>query len=474
MRSFLVVQLDESPVLVLFEKETGKAKTTIELTTTSDGESFGDSEDQNSDLSSNDRHTNEAAEERSAPDSEWEPKRGVHWCTGDEAVFTVDAYGARRYDNGDEDPSWCTGEEMFGDATKQSVCAYLDGMLFVATEDVVAVIRATDGTVRCSRELDVPETADLRLLIASERLYVSEGDRIIAIDVSTGAELWTHAPGDEHRSQTVQKFVDIVEGVVVTIERSDTQYVCGYDAETGTRRWAFQDRRSLTVEGVHDGTVYLDGGEVVVLALSVATGVLRWDHQFRKLAIPPDDYKRRARPDRSSINYLTLTDHGIVTSNWSGGIYLLDPATGEKEWEVYPEDPDAGPEAACRVVEDTIVRIKDTKIEGFDLDSGDQQWSFESGDLVPTDTQWGLPVASDDRLYCVDYEGVLYEIGSDGLTRIFRPDRETAHEFALDSERVYLAPHNMDTGIPAYRKAQMADGDSESDQDDSELLALKR
>lgn len=250
----------------------------------------------------------------------------------------------RRYDNGDDDPAWCTAEEMFGDATDQSVCAYLDESVFVAMEHIVVVIRATDGTVRCSREVNMSESADLRLLIRSERLYLSEGDRIIAIDVATGAEPWTHTPGDEHRSQTVQTFVDIVEGVVVTIERSDTHYVCGYDTETGARQWAFQDRRSLTVKGVHDETVYIDGGEGVVLAISAATGVLHWDNQFRELTIPPDDYKRRARPDRSSVNYLTLTDRGIVTNNWSGEIYLIDAVTGQKEREVYPEDPDAGPE----------------------------------------------------------------------------------------------------------------------------------
>lgn len=48
---------------------------------------------------------------------------------------------------------------------------------------------------------------------------------------------------------------------------------------------------------------------------------------------------------------------------------------------MYPEDPDAGPEGVCRLVEDTIIRIKDTQVEGFDLNSADQQWSFETGDF---------------------------------------------------------------------------------------------
>jgi outer membrane protein assembly factor BamB len=109
-------------------------------------------------------------------------------------------------------------------------------------------------------------------------------------------------------------------------------------------------------------------------------------------------------------------------------------------------------------VGDAVVRIKDTDVEAFDLNSGEERWAFETTEMVPTDTSWGEPVVEDDLLYFTDYNGTLYEVGSEanGLQRLCHSEDDNRRSFAVDAEHVYIASLEPSADIPAYRKAQEA------------------
>lgn len=326
----------------------------------------------------------------------------------------------------------------------------------MATRNIVCAIQTSTGEISCRYELSGGDSDDLRLLLHPETLYLSDGSELISLDVDNGKKNWTQEIGNINRNQRVTQFGGVEGDILLTVEESDTDYVCGYDVASGERLWAFQDWRGLSILRSEDGVVYVDGKNGVILCLNAATGVLRWQHQLRKLVM--EDYKSRARPDRSGVNFLTVSDEGVVTCSLLGTVYLLDPETGDKEWELFPEDSDSWAESACRVVGDAVVHIKDTKVEAFDLSSGEERWSFETSEMVPTDTSWGEPIVVDDFLYFTDYHGTLYEVGAkeNGVQRLCRSEDDERRSFAVDSKHVYIASLDPSADIPAYMKAQEA------------------
>lgn len=406
----------------------------------------------------------------------WRPKKGSHWCVGGNSLFIFDDRGVSRYSNTGNGPDWTIkgpGDNKIG---TQICCIFRDDLLFVASPSVLCAIQTDTGEVSWDYELSGENLNSLRLFVYSDALYLSEGSNIVSLYTESGDENWIQKLGREHRDQELRYFGGVENNILLTVEESDTNYVCGYDVESGKQQWRFQDRRKLNILQIYDEMVYLDGSEGEVLGLEVSNGVLKWQQEFRKLERRSGDHKVRAWHDRTAANYLTITDEGIVTANWSGSISLLDPQTGKREWEVYPEDADVGPETACRVVEDAVIRIKDTQIEAFDLTTGEERWSFETKEMVPTDTTWGKPAVADDVVYFIDYSGTLYEANPepDGLRRISHPEEETRRSFAIDSERVYVGSLDPSADIPAYRRAQEAGTESKSTADsESALLNLQ-
>lgn len=403
----------------------------------------------------------------------WNPAVGIHWCVGPNALFTFDARGVSRYPGSDGGSTWTISAPTDEASEDQRYCAFLNGVLFVVTHDIVCAIQASTGEVSWRYELSGGNSDDLQLLLHPDNLYLSDGPKLVSLDVDTGDENWTRDIGDAHRDQTVMQFGGIEGDVLLTVEESDTEYVCGYDVASGEQLWAFQDRRGLSILQSHDGAVYIDGRDGVVLCLNAATGVLRWQHRLRKLVM--ENAKSRARPERMGVNSFRVTEEGIITSSWSGTVYLLDSETGNKEWELFPENSGSGPKAACRVVGDAVVRIKDTDVEAFDLSSGEERWSFETNEMIPTDTSWGEPVVADDCLYFTDHDGTLYEVGAEanGLKRLYHSEDDERQSFAVDSEHVYIASLDPSADIPAYKKAQEATKEpTDSERSTSSLLNL--
>lgn len=390
----------------------------------------------------------------------WDPDEGVNWCVGHNALFTFDDNGVCRYSGSDGSLTW-TIEALADEASEeQRCCTFLNGVLFVATSDVLWAIQVDTGDISWRYKLDDEDSDNLRLLPYSETLYLFDGFELVSLDVDSGTEKWVREIGGAHRDQTVTQFGGIQGDILLTVEESDTSYVCGYDVSSGEQRWAFQDRRGVSILQTHDDVVYVDGTDGVVLCLNVATGVLRWQHQFMKLVM--DVYKARAQPDWGRIEYLTVTDQGVVTCNLAGTVYLLDMETGNKQWRNFPDGElpsDSGQEAVCRVVGDTVVRIKGTEVKAFDLSSGKEEWSFETTDIVvPTSISWGGPVVKDDVLYFTDYNGVIYEVSSEvnGLQRLSHSEDDDSRIFEVDAEHVYVTSLEPSADISANRITQEA------------------
>jgi outer membrane protein assembly factor BamB len=116
----------------------------------------------------------------------WDPEAGVHWCIGPNAIFTFDDRGVSRYSSSTAGTAWTVEVPTDGAPEEPVCCAFLDGILVVATPDVLCAIQADTGELSWHYELSGGDSDDLRLLLHPETLYLSEEGDLIALDVDYG------------------------------------------------------------------------------------------------------------------------------------------------------------------------------------------------------------------------------------------------------------------------------------------------
>ncbi|HYW06212.1 MAG TPA: PQQ-binding-like beta-propeller repeat protein, partial [Longimicrobium sp.] len=161
-----------------------------------------------------------------------------------------------------------------------------------------------------------------------ERLYVI-GGQVFALDVQTGARLWTYRPaGETVRPRNI-------------VERNGRLFFAGeiafaVDAVAGTEIWRFRlplaaGHASTGHNAVDESTYYVGTTSHQVFALDQATGALRWsvdigaDWQYRGvvsgITVSGDTVYVSARQFNA--------ENGYIATGW---IFGLDRATGRTIW----------------------------------------------------------------------------------------------------------------------------------------------
>ena len=171
-------------------------------------------------------------------------------------------------------PALAAGRLVMPDGS--TVEAFYPGMLYVGGRDVsdepTVTVRGPDGDERFTvdGELWTPFFTDGSM---PDRIVVSRWGQgpssLVALDLLTGAELWTsRAPWSSTMLQ--------VDGVVVT----GSGYLSAIDLRTGEELWERQTGADIGVAPVTDGSRILvpaaEGGTMSLAALDIRTGTEAW------------------------------------------------------------------------------------------------------------------------------------------------------------------------------------------------------
>jgi outer membrane protein assembly factor BamB len=205
---------------------------------------------------------------------------------------------------------------------------------FVATEDGVAALDPSDGTVRW-RAGDGASSGTP--VVADDAVFVPEDAELLALDVVDGGRRWTAPVGDARR-------LAAADGTVVVAG----EQLVGLDAATGERRWT-SPVRPASHPAVADGTVHV-GVDAGVAGVSIADGRERWTvdrgggRTYSTPVVTPETVYAVERPGeagdatfaldrtgdgRPDPRWCSYVGSGAVTAATSGHALALQTGGGE-------------------------------------------------------------------------------------------------------------------------------------------------
>jgi outer membrane protein assembly factor BamB len=237
----------------------------------------------------------------------------------------------------------------------------------------------------------IPDTIFTSAAVANGRVYVGTlGGRLVALDASTGAVLWSHPP-DALAGDTVWTSPAIADGVVYFAANRPWAVIYALDAATGQPLWTESPTLSIIISSpvVHEGVVYLAFNDHKVIALDAATGATKWT------------------ADAGSGMYASpaVAEGRLYVTVHNRGLLALDVLTGAQLWLA----PMNGPQWSSPAAGKGIVYVgsrDDERVFAFNAATGAQVWSAPLGDWVHTSPAFANGIlyggANDGRLYAFD------------------------------------------------------------------------
>ena len=200
-------------------------------------------------------------------------------------------------------------------------------------------------------------------------------EHVVALDASSGRELWRASPGDELRRLAVR------DGRVFAVNWP--YQATAYDAETGERLWQtdLEEQMVLPPTATSEGVLVPDRTGVTLL--DADDGSIRW----------------RADHDGNATEGAAAVAEGAayVQSNASEGtLHALDLETGEERWSA------AVRHEGTPVVADGVVYARDyNNLVALDADDGTVRWRYDG--RLPLST----PAVGDGVLYAVAHGRIV-------------------------------------------------------------------
>jgi outer membrane protein assembly factor BamB len=302
-----------------------------------------------------------------------------------------------------------TGGEVYG------APALADGVLYLTSKSgTIHAIDASSGKSIWQREITSYVTRASPAVVDGV-VYVSGGFALSALDAATGKELWTvPLQYGGQASPTVLNGTLIVssqQGWIYALKTSsgelawriptegiafgaaavtENEVVYGTDEgilysvnpKTGTLNWRTNVPGAIYASPVVSGDVIhvtTQSGELIAFDLATGTEIWSVDHGS---AEPP-----------------AVGDGILVLAANDGGVYGLDPATGEQKW-LYPSGKQSL--SAPAIAGNLAIFGADNSLLAIDITTGEAAWYFLAGDNIESS-----PVIAEGYVFFGSSDGFL-------------------------------------------------------------------
>lgn len=321
---------------------------------------------------------------------------------------------------------------------------------------------ATTPSVAWAAPIGQGNTRKLRMTSApvAANGYVAAfdaGSHVTVVSASTGAAMWTQdiTPASEHQGDASGGSLAISGSTLLAA----TAYgdIIAFDLATGARAWTQRiDAAGGSGLTVHQGLVYVVGGDSQVWAIDLATGLVKWQISG------PETIASRVGAPAPAVN-----DRLAVVPFAAGDVYGLFRKGGTRLWSASLAGQRAGLVYAnvSDITSDPVI-VGSTAYMGnqagrfaaFNMDTGERRWTAREGAYSPAsvvggsvfiisdtaelvrlsasngDRIWGqqLPLFTTDKVkkrkdvYAhygpVAAGGKLWVASSDGMLRGFAPE----------------------------------------------------
>lgn len=318
------------------------------------------------------------------------------------------------------------------DAGFEATAVVADGIVYVGDDNgTFHAVRLADGTAVWTKKFDDSGfLAGAAIDLENGRLYVGDAvESLRCLALADGEELWTaKLDAEVHAGPTLHD-----GNVLVTCEAGTL--TC-FDAEKGEQRWQFGIEAPLRctptlVEGRAllagcDSKLHIidvsDGAEVGSVAIDAPTGAtaaIRGNMVYfgteggtffaiEVNANQPDRSRvvwtyRDPQHGQSIRSSAAVTDKLIVYGSQGKSAYALDPATGQRKWQLSERSHvDSSPAIAGRRV---VVATTGGKLQVVDT-MGQEEWSFGAGGGFAAS-----PIVVDGKIILGNTDGTLYCFG---------------------------------------------------------------
>lgn len=205
-----------------------------------------------------------------------------------------------------------------------------DTVVVALNNGEVHAVSLADGSLRWTH--DAAEGLDSQAAslwaaptIAGGAVYVGVQGRMSAIDLATGAPLWTRELSPVYPWLGSLAAVAVADGVAIANYSRDDG-TTAWAAGTGNKQWEIRSPRSVAVNGTpiaSGGALYFASSEGLVSKVSLATGGSIWSTPIEPGA-SDWDYVVTATPALASGRLFVPTQHQELVA--------LDAATGAELW----------------------------------------------------------------------------------------------------------------------------------------------
>ena len=196
------------------------------------------------------------------------------------------------------------------------------GRVFLATRD--GKIHALDKDGKVAWEVAGRGAFEAGPAVKDGIVYAGTAKGILyALRAGSGEKLWEY---DAKEGLATEPMVE--QGLVLVASLSDTVYAV--DQKTG--KWVWQYRRDLpvgfTIHGasrpvVSAGTVYRGFADGTLVALSLADGTMKWEHELAEQG----DFR-----DADAAPAVDEASGRLYVASYKSGLFALDTANGKELW----------------------------------------------------------------------------------------------------------------------------------------------
>ncbi|MFL5758918.1 MAG: PQQ-binding-like beta-propeller repeat protein [Thermomicrobiales bacterium] len=350
-----------------------------------------------------------------------------------------------------------------------SAAAVVDGVAYVSNGNRVLALDANTGAKRWESPIkgiqnySQPAPAPAPAVIDGLVFVGSTDGTFHAIDAGTGVERWTYVAGHSiTASPTVVDGVvyvstgqtEILDDVLFFTDQTEIldDVLFALDERTGKQLWTFPMRGGLTSSPAFaDGLVYVIGGMAAnarpaVFAVDAKTGTQRWAFQAEGFVVGTP----------------SIANGKVCFGDSTGTFYALAAGTGEVIWKItldavaltpdQPAIPNQGGFTPAAIANGTIyVAGHNGVLYAFDEENGEKLWEVEMAY-----TQHASPIVAGNVVYIGSEQNALLALdGKNGheLWR-FEADSPIHSPATVSNGVVYFGDLGIfyalgDTAIPA-------------------------